>query len=130
MSFDGNMVFLVVTFEEAHILVIHAELLELLQVLVHSMVVDADSHQRTVGRNDYSVGRSVLELQIWHTEGMILIILGIVKLVVGRLRNTPRHLLRRIADKGPLGTDGETVSFIHQRMLVGRQEDKRHKVLE
>ena len=124
-----HMVFFVITFKEAE-LVIHPQLFETVDVLIHSTVVDADGHQRAVGRDDDAVGWGVLELQVGHTEGVVLVVLGVVELVVGCFRDAPRHAFAGVVDEGPLGTDGEAVGFVHQRVFVGGQEDERHEILE
>ena len=52
--------------------------------------------------------------------------------IIFQIRPTPRHILfqLRIAYECALGADGETVGLIHQRVLVGGQEDVWHKVFE
>ena len=131
---DGYAVFFVVAFVESE-LVVHIQIPEIAYVLVYGAVVDRNGHQRAVGRQDDAVGRGVLELEVWDTEGVILIVLRVVQLVVGGLRNAPRHtrigdVELRIANECPLGADGEAVGLVHQRVLVGGQEDERHKVLK
>ena len=130
VGLDGHVVLVVIALVEA-ILVIHAQALEALHVVVHRAVVDADGHQRAVGRQHYAVGRSVLELEVRHTEGVVFVVLCIVELVVCRLADAPRHaLLADVAHEGTLGADGETVGLVHERVFEGWQEDERHEVLE
>ena len=125
-----HMVLVVVALVEAE-LVVHAQLLEALHVVVDGAVVDTDGHQRTVGRDDDTVGRGVLELEVRHTKSVVLVVLRVVELVVGRFGDAPRHIaVATVAHKGALGADGETVGLIHQRVFVGGQEDERHKVFE
>ena len=101
MGLYGHMVFFVVALEETEAaectlnpmrLRVHAQCFEPLQVFVDALVVDSDGHQRAVGRQHDAVGCGVLELEVWHTEGVVLVILSIVELVVGGLRDTPWQL--------------------------------------
>ena len=130
VGLDGHVVFVVIAFVEA-IFVIHPEPLETLHVVVHGAVVDADGHQRAVGRQHDAVGRGVLELEVRHAESVVFVVLRVVELVVRRLADAPRHvLLAGIAHEGTLGADGEAVGLVHERVLEGGQEDERHEVLE
>ena len=132
------VVLIVIALKEA-ILVIHLQVAQQLHVVIHRPVVYANGQQRAVGRYHYPVGGGVLEFQVGDAEGMILVVLGIIQLVVGGLRDAPRQLLvaplicRLVAPlfhKGPLGADGETVGLVHQCVAVGGQEDEGHKVFE
>ena len=82
-----HMVFLVVALEESEAAVgafnfvrcrVHAQILEPLQVVVYSLVVDANGHQGAVGRHHNAVGCGVLEFQIGDAKGVVFVVLGIV----------------------------------------------------
>ena len=85
---DGEVVLVVVGFEEAHV-VVHAELEELLHILVDGLVVDADGHEGAVGGEDDAVGGGVLELEVGDAEGLVFVVLSVVELVVGCLGDAP-----------------------------------------
>ena len=88
---DRHMVLLVIALEQSHTAVIHLQILEPLQIVVHCIVVHAYCHQRAVWRNYNAVRCGVLELQIRHTEGVVLVVLCVVQLVIGRFRYAPRQ---------------------------------------
>ena len=142
VSLHCHMVLLVIAFEKAETAQgalhavrrgVHAQSLEPLQVIIHSSVVYSYCHQRAVRRDDYAVGSGVLELEVGYTKGVIFIVLCVIQLVVGRLRNTPRQLYFapfHLFGKCLLCTYGKTVGLVHKGVLVCGQEDERHEVFK
>ena len=124
VGFDSHVVLFVIALEKSE-LIVHVKIPEVLDVFVYRAVVDRDGHQRAIGRHDDTVGCCVLELQIGDSEGMVLVVLSVVELVVCSLRDAPG-----LGVEGSLGADGETIGLVHQRVLVGGEENQRHEIFE